>query len=63
MNKAIRFTSKEKSTVIETSLYELIEAMQEQTSPHDDKWIIAAIADLMKTGRLYWLGKTKVLES
>jgi hypothetical protein len=62
MNKAIQFKQNKKSEVITTSLYELIETMQEHTSPHEDEWIIAAIADLMKTGKIYWLGKTKELE-
>lgn len=63
MNKAIQFKHHQKSAVIETSLYELIETMQEQTSPHEDEWIIAAVTDLMQTGKIYWLGKTKELEN
>ncbi len=63
MNKAIQLKQNQKATVIETSLYELIEAMQEETSPHDDQWIIATVADLMKAGKIYWGAEPKKLES
>jgi hypothetical protein len=38
--------------MIETTLFDLIAALQEEADPSDDAAVIAAVADLVRTGRI-----------
>ena len=40
------------SLTIETTLYELIEAINEQVQPGEDRLVIEAVLDLIETGQI-----------
>jgi len=44
------------STTIETTLYELIEAINEQVQPGEDRLVVEAVLDLIETGRITFPG-------
>ena len=45
----------EEFTLVTTTLYDLIEAMQDKAGPHADDLIVASVAELFRTGRLAFL--------
>lgn len=41
-----------------TTLYDVIAAIQDVLSPDDSALVVATVVDLLRCGRLTWLGKT-----
>jgi hypothetical protein len=48
-------------TLVTTTLYDLIEAMQDETGPDADDLIVASVVELFRTGRLAFLRRTRQL--
>jgi predicted DNA-binding protein len=46
------------SRTIRTTLYNLVEAINEELEPGEDWMISAALVDLVRTGRLRFLGES-----
>lgn len=45
----------EQRPVVETNLFELVQALDEETAPDEQGMVARALAHLMRTGRLRWL--------
>jgi hypothetical protein len=45
----------QRSTTVTTNLYELIEAVQNQVGPENDKLVVATVMYLLRTGRATFL--------
>jgi hypothetical protein len=43
------------STPVTTTLYDLIEAMQEEASSEADDFVVTAVTELLRTGRIAFL--------
>ena len=43
-----------------TTLYELLAAIQDVMGPDDDVQVVATVVHLLRSGRLTWLGQTRV---
>lgn len=44
------------STTIETTLYKLIEAINEQVRPREERLVVEAVSDLIDTGQIKFPG-------
>jgi hypothetical protein len=51
----------DKFTLVTTTLYDLIEAMQDKTGPDADDLIVASVTGLFRTGRLAFLRRARHL--
>ena len=47
------------STTIETTLYELIEAINEQVQPGEDRLVVETVLDLIDTGQITFPGSMR----
>jgi hypothetical protein len=54
LNIENEFPRTDRKNLIQTTLYDLIEALNEEVTPEDDKLINAVILDLVGSGRIRW---------
>jgi hypothetical protein len=47
--------AKSEPTLVTTTLYDLIEAMQDDASPEADDFVVTAVMELLRTGRVVFL--------
>ena len=51
----------DKFTLVTTTLYDLIEAMQDKAGPDANDLIVASVTELFRTGRLAFLRRARCL--
>jgi hypothetical protein len=48
---------------IETTLYDLMEAMQEEADPDEEEIVVTSVLHLLRSGRIAFLGDRKYLSA